>query len=149
MGGGDEVQQNPQALLEILGAGEIIGGDVEAGEGVDARAQGSKFRSDIPAAGHVEHFMLQEVGNTGGDGVFFTLQLEAGMDGAEIGDEVCKLLGKTGAGDHFHGQTVRKHRLVDGFAQAGIFDLIHGSPPSGCKWCEASASWRPQPPALR
>ena len=129
VGDGHKLQEDAQTLFKIMGAGKIIGGDVEAGERIDRCAQGRQFCGNVPALRHIEHLVLQEMGHAGGDGVFLSLQLKFRMDGAEIRNEIGQLLGKAGAGDHLHRQSIGQDGLVNGFTQAGIFNLLHGCPP--------------------
>ena len=142
VGGGDEFQQKIQTFPEILRAGEVIGGHIVAGEGVGDGTQSGKFCGHIPA-GQVEHFMLQIVGNTGGDGPVFSVQRKIRVDGTEVGDEIAELFGKAGAGYHSHGQTVGKDFPVNLLAQLGVVGQFHiSSPPLRNRQPAAAGSLR-------
>ena len=129
IGGGHKFQQQMQAVPEILGAGEIVGGHVVAGEGIGHGAQSGKFRGNIPVTGHIKEFMFQIMGNTGRGLVVLTFQGEAGMDGAVIGDEIGQLFGKAFPLHHGNGQTVFQSFPVADFIQFGIVEGNHWLPP--------------------
>ena len=123
--GGDEFQQEPQALGEIVGAGEIIGGHVIAGEGIDIGAQRGEFLVDVPVAGHIEHLVLQIVGHTGGRFHRFAVQGELRMDRAEIRHKIGAFPGKSRFFDDADCQTVGQDLPVHRLVQSGIIGLIH------------------------
>ena len=117
---GDEFQQQIQILPKMVGAAEIVGGHVVAGEGVHHGAQGGKLGGHIPPPGKLEHFMLQIVGNAGGDGILFAVQPEMGMDGAKVRHEIGNAAGKALSRDHRHGQAAGQRLAVEGFVQFGV-----------------------------
>ena len=120
MGGADEFQQQAQAFVKVVCAGKVIGGHVVAGEGIAGSAVGGELRADVPASRQIEHFMLQIVGDSGGNGVFPPLKPEMGMDGAEIRDEIGLLFGKARLGHHRQPQPVGQDLPVNGLVQLWV-----------------------------
>ena len=57
VGGGHKLQQQLQAIAEIFRAGEVVSGQVIAGEGIGDRAQCGEFRGHIPIR-HIEELVL-------------------------------------------------------------------------------------------
>ena len=103
----------------MLRAGNIVGGHVVAGEGVDVAAKGGEFRRNVPVW-QLKHFVLQEVGDAGGNMIFLALQPEIRMDRTEIGDKIGQLFAEARTGDNCHRQTIGKDRLVTLFSEGAV-----------------------------
>ena len=61
--GGYVVQQRVEVNIKIIRTGEVIGGHSAAGVGVGRGAAGGELGENIAAVGHVEHFVLQKMGD--------------------------------------------------------------------------------------
>ena len=114
-----------QALAEIIGAGEIIGGHIVAGEGIGHGAQGCELGGNIPSVRHIEELVLQIMGNTGGNLMLLSLKGKLCMDGAEIRHKIGQTLGKALPGYHHKGQTIGKGFPTDRFIQLGVYKAFH------------------------
>ena len=120
IGGGHEFQQQTQTGIEILRAGEIIGGHVVAGEGVGAGAQPGKFRGNVPV-GQVEHLVLQVVGNPRRRPVILPGKPVVRMHGAIVRHKIGQAPGKALPGHHAHRQPVGKLLAVQRLVQLRVF----------------------------
>ena len=120
IGSGYKLQQQPQAVFKVLGAGEVVGGHVVAGEGIHIGPQSGKLRRHIPVPGQIEHLVFQKMGHAGRGGVGRSLKGKIRVDGAVVRDEIGKLLAEALPGHHGHLQAVGQPLPADGFIQPGI-----------------------------
>lgn len=60
VGGGDELQERVEVLVEVLGTLEVVGRDEVRGVGVGVGAAGGEDGERV-APGHIEHLVLQEM----------------------------------------------------------------------------------------
>ena len=125
---GDKGQQQFQAAVKMLRAGEIVGGGVIAGEGVGIGPQGGEFGAHIPV-GHIEHLVLQIVGNALGRLIFHPVQGEFRMDGAVGGHEIGHLPPETRLGADDDLQAVGQAPAVKPLIQHGIIRPCHWPTP--------------------
>ena len=132
VGDGHEGQQNPEIVIKMLGAVEIVGGNGVAGVGVGlGPAPGQVLHG--AAVGGVEHLVLQIVGDAGRGIQPLAVQLKAHIHAAVAGGEEGELPGIPGLGHHADGQAVGQG-LPDGlFPDAGVGKSFHQASSFPCR----------------
>ena len=125
IGDGDELEQDLQVLIEVLGAVEIVGGDGVAGKGVGL---GAVLRQDLEGVAvlGVKHFVLQIVGDARRGVLPLAVQLKAQVHPAVAGDEKGAGLGVMGLADDPDGQAVGQGLLINPLADLRVIALGHG-----------------------
>ena len=113
-------------LVKALGAVEVVGSNVGGGEGVGGSAVGGQQVQCI-AVGHIEHLVLQVVGDAGGGIAPLTVHGEAAVCSAVIGGKYRKGGVVIGLGDNADGQTIGQSLGVQDFMYAVIVFNVHHS----------------------
>ena len=132
VGDGHEGQQNPEIVIKMLGAVEIVGGNGVAGVGVGlGPAPGQVLHG--AAVGGVEHLVLQIVGDAGRGIQPPAVQLKAHIHAAVAGGEEGELPGIAGLGHHADGQAVGQSLPQDLFPDAGIYGGFHQASSFPCR----------------
>ena len=132
VGDGHEGQQNPEIVVKMLGAVEIVGSDGVAGVGVGLGPTPGQVLHGA-AVGGVEHLVLQIVGDAGRGIQPLAVQPEAHIHAAVAGGEEGKFPGIAGLGHHADGQAVGQG-LPDGlFPDAGVGKGFHQAPSFPCR----------------
>ncbi len=89
----------------MAGAFKMIGGHTGTGEGVRRGSAGGKLVERV-TFGHVEHLVLQKVGDTGGRIKPLASQFEASVGSSIVRGEHGKAFGEGGLGDNADLQSV-------------------------------------------
>ena len=124
----DEIQEDFQIFLHVLGALHIIGRDVIAGEGVGVSAVAGKVLHGA-AGGHVEHLVLQVVRHPLGRNHFYVVFPKSRVHGAVVHGQKSINLGKAGLGHHANQEAAGRAPFIDLLAKARICRLVHPCTP--------------------
>ena len=124
----DHIQQNLKIFLHVVGTLHIVGRDIIAGKGVGTSAKAGKALHGV-FTGHIEHFMLQVVGNTLRAANLCAIHGKRRVNGAVVHGQEAIGLGKARFWYHAHQQAAGKPCLIDPLAQGGIRNHSHTCTP--------------------
>ena len=118
------MEQQGQILLPPLGTLYMIRRHGVAGERVGTSAQAGELLHHI-ALGHVEHLVLEIVGNPVGGLAGPSVQIEPGVDGPVVGGQKGVGLGKVRLGGHPQKQSAGQPLLKKGLPKIGKAAFVH------------------------
>ena len=127
---GDVGEQQPEIIHEVFRAGEVIRREAGAGEGVGACAERGEVGKDVAPVRHIEHFVLEKMGDARGRIDPLAVYLEAAIRPAVARGEKGRVFAKARLYRDKDGKPVRENFLVQRFAEIRVFVLFHSVPAS-------------------